>query len=685
MSLDKLLYLQGVGAEFIDCDGQHVHISWQDRLGMLQSMCRDRVNTPQQVLEAPFVCRRIEELDARQWTLPISGFIHGVTDNCGISVYFPAGIAYQFELQFISEQQTITGLVASTAELSVTGDYRIADRGYLRYWLPLQALQLVSGYYQLSLQCELGEFTATLLVSEGRAYLPADAQQKHWGVSLQLYALRSSGKWQIGDFIDLYEYTQWLASKGAGFILLNPLHALSIDKPDYPSPYSPSDRRYINPLYIRPESIAEAKDIPELSALSAQLSDGNWLDYPVIFSAKYQALRLIYQQFLEHASEQRKMQWQVYLQREGAALEAFCAYELLHAPDYLQDAGSGFFAWCQFIADEQLAACQALAKGQGMPIGLVRDLAVGAIPGSSEVSRNPAAFLHHCSVGAPPDPFAPQGQDWGLVPPDPIAMRQQGFKGFIGLVRANLRHCGALRIDHVMALLRLWCSPLDKAFGQGAYIYYPLDTLLAILTHESQRAKAMVIGEDLGVVPPEMPTRLADAQILSNQLFYFNRDAHGFFAPDAQKVFSQFMLANHDVPTWSAWWQEADLDIREKLTLDPPAQQQKARSERRQHKQQLLDWLAYHGNIALSMQADSREILLAVTRVSAGGTATLLSLALSDLSGQIEPVNIPGTWKEYPNWRRRDDCSLAQLQQHPFANDMLETLQQARTGRPSNE
>jgi len=537
-----------------------------------------------------------------------------------------------------------------------------------------------------------------LMVSPSMAYQGRLAQtdKQFWGLNAQLYALRNDAQWGIGDFGNLAELIDYAAHAGADFILLNPLHALDISQPDNPSPYSPTDRRRLNPLYIQIEAVGEynALDGELLSQKWQQkrqiLNQAHLINYDEVQQLKYAAFEKLYQIFcLDHVKYEtpRFKEYLAFIEQDNVALMQFVAMELkLASKNFTHDAG--FYLYLQFIANEQLQACQLNAKQCGMSIGLIRDLAVGAISHGAEVSANVDFFCDNASIGAPPDPFAEQGQNWGLTPFDPVKLKQHDFSHFIQLVRSNMQSCGALRIDHVMGLLRLWWWPLQDDLGNGSYVYYPLETLLAIVCLESQRARCVVIGEDLGIVPPEIVACLRDAGIFSNELFYFCKDYHGFKSPQEHKRQSLMMLANHDVPTLFAWWSGDDLRLRRQLNLiETDDKLQQLLAQRQQEKIQLVDLLIREHGFELPLPTSSVDelefdsVLLAWISVAAKGNAQLFSVQLSDLVADKHGVNIPGTWKEFPNWQRRLPLSIKQMSQSPKVQQRLEAIACARQPR----
>jgi 4-alpha-glucanotransferase len=727
MGLEKLLYLQGVGAEFIDFFGNLVHIPAKDRQGILTTMLlpsslhrHDHLHgendsgqplfdidafTQQQLSTQP-IAARIEQLDVLPWLMPLHQFQWCAIDKPHIDIYLPEDYSFAFAVTVSGENVDTIIVYADVSDCVITGEYHINGQRYCQYRLLLDKPNLHIGYYQASLaflndpartETLHGQLmVAPAMAYQGRLAQKSTSSKQSWGLNAQLYALRNDAQWGIGDFGNLAELIDYAAQAGADFILLNPLHALDISQPNNPSPYSPTDRRRLNPLYIQIEAVYEYK------ALNGELSSQKWqqkkralnhahlINYDEVQSLKYAAFEKLYQIFdYQHVKQEtpRFKAYQAFLAQDRVALMQFVDTEMkLASKNFTQDAG--FYLYLQFIANEQLQACQLNAKQCGMSIGLIRDLAVGAVSQGAEVSANVDLFCDNASIGAPPDPFAEQGQNWGLTPFDPVKLKQDNFCHFIQLIRSNMQSCGALRIDHVMGLLRLWWWPLDEELGQGSYVYYPLETLLAIVCLESQRARCIVIGEDLGIVPPEIVSLLHDAGILSNELFYFCKDHHGFKAPKDHKHQSLMILANHDVPTLAAWWTGTDLRLRRELELiETDAKLQQIIAQRQLEKQQLVDLLIREQAFELPTltvsvdQLDFDSIMLAWIHVAAKGNAQLFSVQLSDLVADKHGVNIPGTWKEFPNWQRRLPLSIKQMSQSPKVQQRLDAIKFARQTR----
>jgi (1->4)-alpha-D-glucan 1-alpha-D-glucosylmutase len=396
-----------------------------------------------------------------------------------------------------------------------------------------------------------------------------------WGPSAQLYGLRSGRNWGAGDYADLRALVDWAADQGASIVGVSPLHALYGHNPAHRSPYSPSSRQFFNVLLLAVDEIPEFAECPEARRLVAEpefqtrlesARDSDLVDYPAVAALKYPVLERLYRHFREkHAtsSDAYAREFQEYRGRQGDDLELLALYETLQEHFFNQDMGCWgwpawpspyrdpdspevqafaathrnrieWFLWLQWQADRQLAAAGRRAYERGLGIGLYFDLAVGVDRGGAETWAHQELYALDARVGCPPDDFAPRGQDWGLPPWNPERLRAAAYEPFIRMLRTNMKHAGALRIDHVMGLMRLYWIPPGMQGDQGAYVAYPLDDLLGILALESQRNHCLVVGEDLGTVPWEVRAALHDMGVLSYRLFYFERDGQGDFLPPEQ-------------------------------------------------------------------------------------------------------------------------------------------------------
>ncbi len=571
------------------------------------------------------------------------------------------------------------------------------------------------------------------------AYLPPALERgRTWGFALNLYALRSQRNWGVGDFTDLREAVRILRGFDAGVIGINPLHALHYLAPDAASPYSPTSRYFLNPLYIDVEAVEEFEAAGERAdALRRRISSEVFretlaglratrtVEYARVARAKWSAFEELYAIFSARKGERRRA-FEAFVQRGGIRLERFALYEALNErfagdagrvrgwmtwPQEYRDPASPavaafaaryrrrvrYYQYLQWLADGQLA--QAAAQAQGAAIGLYRDLAVGVDRGGADVWSEPDAYVLEESVGAPPDPFGPLGQNWGFPPADPERLLRDGGTSFRELLRANMIHAGALRIDHVMGLMRLYRIPSGKPASEGAYVSYPFEQLLGMLLSESVGARCVVVGEDLGTVPEGFRERMGRAAILSHPLLLFERDFDGRFrAPHEYPALALATATTHDLPTLGGWAIGRDIDVREELGLLRPADAVEARSLRRIDLSHLLEALRAHAALgeadfhSLHATVDAKvaqgecyePLVRAAYRFLAETPSRVVLIQLDDALGELDQVNLPGTFVEYTNWRRKTSFDLEGIAADPrvaaIAGEVRERIRRGNQG-----
>ncbi|WP_395489993.1 4-alpha-glucanotransferase [Cedecea davisae] len=587
--------------------------------------------------------------------------------------------------------------------------------------------KLPEGYHDLRVEQGGRRWACRIIVAPPRCYEPDALLQdkKLWGACVQLYTLRSDANWGIGDFGDLKLMLADVAARGGSFIGLNPIHALYPANPESASPYSPSSRRWLNVIYIDVNAVEDFQSSKEAQAWWKKSStqqqlraarDAEWVDYSAVTALKISALRMAWQQFSQRkAKDPQVAAFNQFVADGGEGLFYQAAYDALHAnqvkqdamrwgwpvwPEGYRDAHSAevklfcdehrdevnFWLWLQYLAWRQFKACWDESQGYNMPIGLYRDLAVGVAEGGSETWCDRELYCLKASVGAPPDILGPLGQNWGLPPVDPHVMVARAYQPFVELLRANMTHCGALRIDHVMSMLRLWWIPYGETADKGAYVQYPVDDLLAILALESQRHRCMVIGEDLGTVPVEIVGKLRDSGVYSYKVLYFEHDGEKQFrAPAAWLKQSMAVATTHDLPTLRGYWNSGDLTLGKTLGLYPDEAVLKGLYEDRERaKQGLLDSLHKYG--CLPKRAGHKASLMTMTdtlnrgmqRYIADSNSALLGLQPEDWLDMAEPVNIPGTSDQYKNWRRKLTHSLEQMFGDERVNKLLKDLDKRR-------
>src|SRR5215470_12340478 len=516
--------------------------------------------------------------------------------------------------------------------------------------------------------------------ARARPPLPGD---RSWGFTAQLYSVRSRRSWGHGDLHDLADLARWSARDlGAGFVLINPLHAAEPLPPVSPSPYLPMTRRYVSPLYLRIEDIAEyhrldARQRDRVDALAAPLRSRNatadLIDRDAVWAAKREALKIIRRVPL---SDQRRQEYQRFRRREGRALgdwSTWCTVAERYGPDWRSwpgpardprraadmmargepgpEADPEFHAWLQWLADEQLAAAQRAAQAAGMEIGVIGDLAVGAHPGGADAWAHQDLLVRGLSVGAPPDEFNQRGQDWSQPPWHPWRLAAAGYRPLADLFAAALRHEGGLRVDHVMGLMRLWVVPLGTSPDHGAYIRYDHRATVAALAGQAARAGALAIGEDLGTVDPWISRYLADSGILGTSMLWFAREADGTpLAPAHWRRNSMATVGTHDMPPAAAFRTGEQVTLRARLGLLQVPEE----SERSSAGRALSHWrdaLAREGLIPDGPLPGPDEFTVALYGYLALTPSALIGVSLADAVGERRPQNIPGTTDQYPNWR----------------------------------
>ncbi|MHB2023465.1 MAG: 4-alpha-glucanotransferase [Mycobacteriales bacterium] len=519
------------------------------------------------------------------------------------------------------------------------------------------------GWHQLRLATGSQTTVVPLAVAPFRLPRP----ERAWGWSTQLYATRSAAGWGVGDLSDLRVLAEHAGARhGADFILVNPLHAAATAAPMQPSPYTPGSRRFIHPLYIRVEETAAYREASaqlraEVDALrpgfDPQLIDRDrawagieaalrilWRARPGIDLAGFRADHPGVDEFAtwcaiaaEHGPDYRR--WPAGLRRPEAP--AVAAYRQAHRTEV------DFHVWCQSLADAQLHRAAQAARDCGMRVGIVHDLAVGVDPGGADAWALQDVLAGTMSVGAPPDDFNQQGQNWGLPPWHPKALRERAYQPFRQMVAAVLRHAGGLRVDHILGLFRLWWVPPGSPPADGTYVRYPAHDLLGVLALEAARAGALVVGEDLGTVPSQVQGELASRGVLGTSVLWFEREGGRPRRFERWRAEALAAVTTHDLPTAAGFLALEHVRLRGELGLlrrDPQEELAVAAAER----DQLVGLLEEEGLVKPG--ASPAELVAGMHAGLARAPARLLSVFLPDAVGDLRQPNLPGTVDEYPNW-----------------------------------
>lgn len=524
-----------------------------------------------------------------------------------------------------------------------------------------------------SAQCDL-------VVTPDRLEPPASltGEGRAWGFMTQLYQARSQRSWGIGDLADLTDLAVWSgADLEADFVLVNPLHAAELVGLMEPSPYLPTTRRFVNPIYIRVEDVPEVAYMPaaQRQTLEWQADDARstnsspLLDRDSVWAAKKSALETIYRL---PRSIARERAFEVYCAEQGQGLLDFATWCALAEeyglpwgawPEQLRDPTSDaveaqrrrlvdrvdFYVWLQWIADEQLGAAHRAALASGMRLGVVHDLAVGVHPEGADAWALGGTLARGVTVGAPPDAFNQQGQDWSQPPWRPDQLAEAGYAPYRDMLRSVLRHAGGVRVDHVLGLFRLWWVPAGSAPDAGTYVRYDHEALVGILALEAHRAGAFVIGEDLGVVEPWVRDYLRERGVFGTSILWFEKDDQGVpLPPESWRELCLATVTTHDLPPTAGYLGGVHIEVRDKLgLLTRSVEQERAIDEA--DREQVLTMLRARG--LLREGAGEREIVEALHRFLTWTPARLLGVALPDAVGDRRAINQPGTDEEYPNWR----------------------------------
>ncbi|MDP1619275.1 4-alpha-glucanotransferase [Phenylobacterium sp.] len=537
----------------------------------------------------------------------------------------------------------------------------------------------VPGYHRL----EVAGREITVAVAPPRAFGLDDLapHQRLWGLAVQLYALRGRDPRPFGDFGDLAGFADAAGRRGAAALAISPVHALFAADAERFSPYAPSSRLFLNGLYADPAAVLG----DQLGDLGHQPAGGDLVAWSSAIPARWAALRRVHARFKAEASADLRADLQSFTTQGGEDLRGHARFEAIHGAFFARDGARGWPEWpadlhdaaspavaafaaehgdeidfhifVQWLADRSLARAQHAARAAGMPVGLITDVAVGMDPGGSHAWSRPQDLLAGLNIGAPPDAFQANGQDWGVTTFSPRALAASGYAGFLATLRSAMRHAGGVRIDHILGLRRLWVVPHGAGPTEGAYLTYPMQDLMRLIAIESHRHGVLVVGEDLGTVPPGLRETLAAGGVRGMQVLLFEQDETGAFkAPEQWSPRACAMTTTHDLPPIAGWWRGTDIDWRVRLQPDLTVDEVTAlRSERETQRTAL--WAAFCKAGCAEGDRPSAEktgvVVDAAIDFLARTSAELAILPIEDLLGLEAQPNLPGTTTEHPNWRRR--------------------------------
>lgn len=659
----------GIAREFWDWKGQHTTIPAETIVAVLAALGVEAA-TPESRAEA---LKRVWEDYWRRVLPPCTVIQQG--QGARIPVHVPGGTPVSVSVILESGSRRPLGQVNNEVpDVVVDG----ALRGEATFHVPED---LPLGYHVIAATGAEGSASASLVVTPRFVGFPRNMRDERvWGYATQLYSVTSKRSWGIGDLADLADLITWSGTRQfADYVLINPLHAAEPVEPMEPSPYLPSSRRFINPIYIRPEAIPEyanlgpkqRKQLRRARKLLTDAADPQRIDRDAAWRAKRSALELV---FAAGRRPARSIAFDDFRFREGGGLRSFaiwCALSEEHGPSWdlwpeeyrrpdspqVSDYAAThpdrveFYEWLQWIAQTQLSAAQTVAHEVGMSVGVLTDLAVGVSESGAESWMLPDLFAKGMHVGAPPDQYNQLGQDWGQPPWRPDRLDELAYAPFRAMVQAALRRVGGVRIDHIIGLFRLWWVPQGLGPRFGTYVRNNHEAMVGILALEAYRAQALVIGEDLGTVEPWVRDYLASRGILGTSVLWFESDGHGGPLPaERWREYCMASVTTHDLPPTLAYLAGDHVRLRESLgLLTEPLDVELEAAKREQAG--WLDLLVADGLLAEGLRDDPEEVMLALHRFLRRTPSKVLQAALVDAVGERRAQNQPGTYKEYPNWQ----------------------------------
>ncbi|HEY0684298.1 MAG TPA: 4-alpha-glucanotransferase [Steroidobacter sp.] len=719
----QLAQLHGIADSYLDFRARPKEVSVESQVAILAALGIEAA-------DAAAAQSAIDQHHTRRWNGFVPPVVVATEDKpIAVSLAVPVDLAAKkVDWNVKLESGEPRSGTAQLAKLQKLEEAQVDNRSYRRLAVTLPALPL--GYHTASFALDTGLHGTVRVVVTPEQCFEAHAiaaGKKLWGIAVQLYSLRADDNWGIGDFRDLRQLIRLAAPMGCGIVGLNPLHALMPANPAHISPYSPSNRQFLNVLYISVEDVPDFAECerarkrvaePKFQAMLKELRATRNVDYVRVAAAKFEILSLLYASFRKrHLAENtpRGEAFRQFQEIQGEPLRLHAIYDALDGhlrlqgpqywgwpswPEEYRDPTTPavqrfarervedveYFQYLQWLAAEQLAGAQSAAREAGMAIGLYGDVAVGANPAGSETWSNRHLYLQGASVGAPPDALALKGQDWGIPPQDPNELRTQQYEPFIGLVRNMMRYVAALRFDHVMTLYRLWWVPRGLLSKDGTYVHYPLADLIAILALESQRNHCIVIGEDLGTVPEAMTEAMEHYRAYHYKVLMFEQlDDGSFKRPDEYVQHAMAVVTTHDLPTLRGWWEGSDVTLRAQLDLYPSDElRQQAHDARVRDRVSLLRALVaaglWHWRDGEPLPPYSAALSRAVHAFIGLSSANIALLQIEDLIGMTDPVNVPGTDTEHANWQRKVTASVTDIFSSNEAKDILSAMDTARKG-----
>lgn len=683
-ALNRLAQKAGIATHFSDAGLNRKNYEVEENV--IRFILKDLgycVDTEEQIEES------IIQIDEQRWQTPLESIYVRTENNIFFDVVLPASEKIESFMLFDEENNKIEINVVQEGE----AEYKvISDKEYCRQNYRISEI-LKIGYYVLAIRIADKIYRTKLAVAPHHGFEQEGFEERVWGYAIQLYSVNSKRNWGVGDFTDLCCLVDMASQSGASIIGLNPLNTLAHDYPENASPYQSISRLYLNPIYIDIEQVPEFLPT-DRAAVAAEISDiknQEFINYDKIYRLKIRCLELCYERILQNKRAKRYAEFMDFCIKEGRELDNLASFQAIYEeqthkvwggwmawPEELRTPESGavedfvrqhrqrvdFFKFMQYEACRQFAAAQSRVKEKGLKIGFYRDLAVGVGKDSAEFWSNKEVFIPHVGAGAPPDAFFPCGQKWGLGCFSPRKLKERQYEPFINVIRANMKNAGAIRVDHVMSLMRLFVIPDDGS--KGTYVYYNFEDMLNLLTLESYLNQCMVVGESIGNVPDGFLEALRAHNIYSLSVLWAERsDAGwgGFIAPQHYPSAAVTSVGTHDMPPLKMWWFGYDIELSYSLGMMSTEDKIRSYHKREADRKHLLDSLdaAQVWPQDCKRQGDyiygesyPEGMVEAVHAYMAKSSSKIFLLQLEDVFEVADQQNLPGTdIDRYPNWRRR--------------------------------
>jgi len=698
--LNRLAEICGIKPNYTDAHGRQYVVSPETKRALLHALAVD-ASSPGSIRAS------LHDLDQEQWSqiIPRASVIH---QGCA---------TIEVRGENINDYRTLVWSINTGSQQERHGECRWGDLpvlarethdGMQREARSLRcAGKLEAGYHSICIDMDGRRVKGALIVAPGQCYFPDEEPDRlPWGIAVQLYGLRSKKNWGIGDFGDLATAAELFSTLGADTVSISPVHASFPADPGHFGPYGPSSRLFLNIMHISVTDVpgfgfsqgAQNKQA-EVAAIISEARAADLVNYHAVARSKMAVLEELRTWLVNSTDQASRAAFETFKVEQGRPLFDHAVFDALHEHFFKSDSPEwswrkwpleyrsadmpdvagfaranpdriDFFMYLQWLADRQLGEAHRRARDAGMKFGVFRDLAVGTDTSGAMAWINSAVVLNNATIGAPPDAFNHLGQNWGITGLSPRGLIASGFEPFIAMLRANMRHAGALRIDHVMGLERLFIIPAGAKASEGAYLAYPADDLRKLLSLESQRQKCAIVGEDLGTVPPGFRKRLGDSGVLTYKVVYFERDSEGSFVDPRSYIRDCLVSAStHDLPPVAGFWTGRDIEWRRRIgELPDDAAYAAALTERAKDKSELLKFLVRCGQVPADADVatvDPGQVIKAIYGALSTAPSRMLMVLSEDLLLTAEQPNLPGTYDEHPNWRRKLPLDLEDFLAQP--------------------